>query len=51
MDRKVKRDYADKGFPKPAGIEARLAHARRHLTRQRREKAEEAFQKSLRDSA
>lgn len=50
MERKIKRDFADKGFPKPDGIEARLAHARRHLSKQRRAKAEQAFQKSLRDT-
>ena len=50
MERKIKRDYADKWFLKPDGIEARLAHARRHLAKQRRAKAEQAFQKSLRDT-
>ncbi len=49
MERKVKRGHADRGLFRPEGLEARLSHGRRSLAKQRREKAEQAFQKSLRD--
>ena len=50
MERKVSRGHADKWY-KPGGIEARLAHARRRLAKERRAKAEQAFLRRLRDAA
>lgn len=50
MERKMKRGHADKGMFRLDGMEARLAHGRRSLAKQRRDKAEQAFQKSLRDT-
>lgn len=47
MERKMKRQHADRVFSKPDGIDAKLAHARRCSTRRRREKAEKAFLRSL----